>query len=312
MVITNFPDGASSWGIPQLGGGILPYPSNAFGIAPIWVNGNSQTPGGDGSGPDSPLSTMAAAFTKVQSDGVIFFKGNIKEQLVTPTGIFNVTIVGCGTKPRHADLHSGYNGYSAATWKQPDSPTASTPLLDIVQQGWAFSNILWSGAPAATAAVRMFRNAGADSAERDGSHAAFFGCRFDGAPVGLQGNGGVAWILVKGCYFRGMTTAAMNVVTGAGVGTNVEWVIEESIFQDNASHIILPLNQGTIKGNTMGKFTTSSISLAGGVGYNNVWGNQLSDTYGIAGSKYISAAVTDSWSGNFNILAGGVTAALPA
>lgn len=308
---TAYPSGISSFGLPVLGnGGLEPYPSFVFGK--YWfVDGNLGSDGNDGRTPQTPFLTMATAFAAVGSDDTIFFRGNIKEQLTTPVGIFNVTIVGCGTKPRHADAHTGNNGYSSATWKQPTSPVASTPLLKVMQQGWSVYNVLFSGAPAATPAILLFRDGGAGDAERDASHFTMFGCRVDGAPIGIQDSGGCAFVQIAGTLFRGMTTAAMNAVAGAGIGTLLCWNISGNRFVDNASHIILGLNQSTIEGNTMGKFTTSSIVLTGGVGNNSVWGNQLSGTFSIAGG-YTAAAATDEWGGNFNSISGGVTASDPA
>lgn len=303
MPTTNYPDGLTSWGIPVLPGSIQPYANVHF------VNGNASSSGGDGSR-DAPYQTMAAAFSMVQSGDVIFFKGNIREQLSTPVGIFDVTIIGCGNRPRHADAHTGNNGYSSATWKSPASPTAATPLLTVLQQGWSFKNFLFS-APSDAAAVQLFRDGGAGDAERDASHAAFDSMRFDGGQDHIEVKGGPAFIYLVNSYLRGATATSVKNTTGAGIGTNLGFQFFNNVWQDNVNHIVVPMNQGALIGNTFGKFTTMSIDLQNGTGNNVISRNTLSGTYSIVGG-YRKANANDEWGGNFNGLTGGVTADDPA
>lgn len=278
----------------------------------VWfVDGNRGSNDNDGRSASTAFLTMAKAFSVLGSGDTIYMRGNIREQLSTPVGVFDVTIIGGGNRPRHADTHTGNGGYSAATWKQPASPTASTPLLKVLQQGWRIVNVLFSGAPAATPAIQLFRDGGAASAERDASHFHLLRCRIDGAPIGVQDSGGCAFVRIEGCLFRGMTTTAINAVAGAGIGTLLCWQIVDNVFQDNVNHVILGLNQGTVRNNSFGKFTTKSLDLTGGTGYNVVSVNTFSGTYSSAGG-YTVAASTDEWGGNLNSLSGGVTAADPA
>jgi hypothetical protein len=316
MPLTNFPNGITSFGIPIVGGNNAPFKPYA---TYYFVDGNNFTQnasdGNEGTSPEEPLSTMARAFAILLSKAsggsggsgsVICFIGNITEQLTTPAGVFDVTIIGCGNSPRNADLHTTLGGYSAATWKAPSSPTASTPLLTIQQQGWTFMNFLFGAAPAATPSVDLFRDGGAGSAERDASHAAFYGMRFDGSPIGIRANGGPAFITIANSLFARATTTAIANTTGAGIGTNLNWNIINNRFFDNVNHIVLPANQCTIYGNTMGNFTTMSIDLQNGIGNNMVWGNLLTGTYSIAGG-YRAAAATDNWAGNYSNDAGVTT-----
>lgn len=292
MALTNFPNGVSSFGMPVLGSPWV----QPFGN--VWfVNGGSGAggTGGDGSR-DAPFPTMDEAFDNVSSGDTIFFKGNIKEQLSTPAGIFDVTIVGCGTSPRHADAHTDNNGYSAATWKQPSSATALTPLLKVQQQGWRFVNFLFAAGVASTPAVDLFRDGGSGDAERDASHAAFYGMRFDAGPMGIRANGGPAFITVMGCLFRGQTTTAIANTTGAGIGTNLCWNVSGNRFFDNVNHLVAPLSQATIADNMFGKFTTKGVDLTGGAGYNVVTKNLMTGDYD---AGYVAAS-NDDWAGNFS------------
>jgi hypothetical protein len=80
------------------------------------------------------FANMDQAFDVIDSGDTIVFRGNIREELTTPAGVFDVTIIGAGNRPRHADGHTGDNGYSGAIWKPPASPTAATPLCIVQAQ----------------------------------------------------------------------------------------------------------------------------------------------------------------------------------
>lgn len=304
---SNYPSGVSSFGIP-----VMPYPgivhtgsttltdsSNVVGNTHYWVNGNFGSDGNDGLTPQTPRLTMTSVFEDLNSGDIIHFTGNITEQLTTPAGIFDVTIIGEGNLPRNADSFDTNNGYTAATWKYPSSPTAATPLLKIQQQGWRLVNILFSGSLSSTADVLLFRDAGAGDSERDASHTSIYGCRFDGGVVGIQDSGGCAFVQIVGNSFRGFTTAAINNVTGAGVGTLLCWNIQGNRFNDNATAIDLAASQANIWQNIIGKFTASTgfgIDLTGGAGSNIVTMNYLSGDYD---GDYV-ATTADEWAGNYS------------
>lgn len=282
----------------------------------FFVDGNGGSDSNSGRRPDRPFLTMAQAFNSIDSGDVIMFRGNIREQLSTPVGVFDVTVIGAGfMKPRHADAHTGDNGYASATWKSPASPAAATPLLIVRQQGWRFENFLFA-APTDEAAVRLLRDAGAGDAERDASHASFSGMRFDGGQDHINWHGGPSFIVIENhCLFRGATAISLKNTVGAGVGTNLCCRILDSEWYQNAANITLPLSAGLIRGNTIGPFTAAGssggIDLRGGVGNNVITMNYLSGTYSHAGG-YFEAAATDEWGGNMNVIAGGLTAADPA
>ena len=319
-LLTNFPNGVTSFGVPVVGGGAGPY----HPYAQYWyVDANNFTgaasDGNDGLSPESPLVTMAQCFTNIlsasASGSVITFIGNVREQVTTPAGIFDVTIIGGSNSPRNADAFSGGTtadgGRMGASWLAPASPTASTPLLKVQQQGWRCQNFLFGAAPAATPSVDLFRDGGSGDDERDASHASFYGMRFDSSPIGIRANGGPAFITIAGCLFARATTTAIANTVGAGIGTNLNWNIVGNRFFSNVNHIVVPTSGATISGNTFQAHTTMAIDLDGGVATNAVWGNSLSGTYSIAGG-YRGAGAGDEWGGNFNSIAGGVTAADPA
>lgn len=313
-IYSNYPNGVSSFGIP-----VLPYPgiihtgsstlsdtANIVGNTHYWVNGNFGSDGNSGLTPQSPKLTMAAVFALLNSGDVIHFTGNIAEQLSTPVGIFDVTIIGEGNLPRNADSFDTNNGYTSATWKFPSSPTASTPCVKVLQQGWRFVNILFSGSLASSAYIQLFRNGASGDDERDASHANIIGCRFSGGVNGIEFNGGPNFVQLVGNIFNNMTTGIMN-TTGAGIGTNGFTLLQGNRFAGCTNNVVLPLNASTVKENTFGPFTTTSLSLSGGVGNNMVSLNNFAGTYSIAGG-YVRAAASDQWAGNITADGGVATA----
>lgn len=287
---------------------------NSFFGRTWYVDAKVGSDSSNGRSAQSPFLTMSKAFLNVDSGDRILFRGKIREQLTTPVGVFDVSIIGAANRPRHADDHSESStpgrGSSSACWVAPASPTAVTPLLKVIQQGWKVENFLMQ-AHTDGACILLYRDAGASDDERDASHFHAKTMRFDAGQDHIEQSGGVAFIRIEDSGFRGATAKAMKHTAGAGVGTLLGWNIIDNRFHDNDSHIVLPLSNATIKRNTFGKFTTASLDLRNGVGYNCVSENALSGTYSNAG-KYWAAAATDEWGGNWNVISGGVTAADPA
>lgn len=299
--------GVGGLGFPVISGRApSPYGRYWFVDAKVGSDGDS------GRRQDRPFLTMSKAFGMLDSGDVIFFRGKVREELSTPVGVFDVTVIGAGNQPRHADDHSESStpgrGSSSATWTTPASPTAATPLLITRQQGWKFMGILFDG-PSDAAAVQLFRDGGADSAERDASHAWFVGNKFVAGQNHIEFKGGLSQVFVEDNIFFGATADSFLETVGAGIGTNNFFVIRNNRFHNNASHIDMGLNYASIYGNTFGVASGDKVDLRGG-SENCIWGNQLYGTYSNVGGYY--AGTNDEWGGNFNSLAGGVTAADPA
>ena len=318
---TDFPNGITSMGIPlPAGGGKLV--TTPFGRT-WFVNANSTPPNGgwgggsdgnSGTSPTSPFLTMAKAFSVLGSGDVINFVGKLNEQLVSPVQVFDVWINGCGTDPRNADSTPSGGPYAAAQWGS-STGVVGTASLRVLQQGWRFTNFLFTARDTTAACVEIVRNAGAGNLERDASHASFFGMRFSGAGVGIRG--GVAGLFTEipynvkviGCQFDNMTTAMR-----AAIACN-QWEIRGNMFAPNTNQIIMPLQNSQIIDNVIGPFTAAAnsggIDLNGGAGLNIVSKNVLSGAYSIAGG-YRVANANDAWWGNFADVAGGITQADPA
>lgn len=311
---TDFPNGVTSFGMPLFGGGPgksasgAPGPSNQTGRA--WfvnaaVNDDGVSYGSDGNsgtGPSNAFATMERAFETLQSGDVINFCGKITEQLVTPENVFDVWINGLGNRPRHADSTPFGGNLAAAQWAPPAAGTAAQATLRVIQQGWRFSNFLFTAIDANAACVEIVRNAAAGDDERDASHAQFLGVRFSGAGVGIRG--GVAGLFteipynveVGFCQFDNMTYAMR-----AAIECN-QWYIHDNVFAPNTNQIIMAARNFLIQNNSIGAFTAAAnsggIDLRGGTGLNVITKNLLSGTYSNAGG-YQAANANDTWYGNW-------------
>ena len=268
------------------------------------------------------LSTMAAALTLAQTGDTIFFRGDIREQIVGSNLKFDITIVGVGAL-HHPDQPASTYDPAGAMWRAPASPTAATPLLEVRGRGWKFVNVAFDG-PSDAACVLLKRNALSDVSEYDASHASFIGCRFVDGKYGIEDSGGCYNVTVDGgCEFKGMTTAAIA-NTSTAVANPLNWKIQHNRFPantssfGNATHIDAPLNCAIIKDNVFGTVTSTAlyVDLTGG-NTNIVTGNYLMGSYDT--SDYV-AGTGDGWSGNItadisgnsSVGDNGITIAVPA
>jgi hypothetical protein len=317
---TDFPNGVTSFGVP-LFGGYGKIVTAAFGRT-WFVNANSTTPpwagwspgsdGYSGQSPTQPFLTMEKAFEVIESGDVINFIGKVQEQLVTPVQIFDVWVNGCGTRPRNADSTPDGGQYGASQWGAPSGGTAAQANVRVLQQGWRFTNILWQPIDANAACIELVRNAGADDAERDASHATIYGCRFANTGIGIRS--GVAGTFTEIVFnvevafnkFNNLATA-MSGINGNG------WHIHHNVFGPNTNQIIMALQNSVIEYNNIGPFTAAGnsggIDLNGGGGLNQVSLNNLSGTYSNAGGYRVSNA-NDNWYGNAS--SAGFTSSDPA
>lgn len=258
----------------------------------------------DGRSWGGALKTMAAAFAKIVSNDRIQFKGQVKEQLVAPLGVSNVCIYGLPTLPHHD---------GASAWLPPASPTATTPLLQLREQGWILANFLMQP-HTDDAAVKLSRRESATLP--DASHAQFLGMRFAGGFIHIEDDGGSFNVKVDGCTF--MLAAGVGggaiVSTSTTIANPYKWVITNSIFQSNVNHIVMPFNKAVIgyrgKGNVFVQATTAVINLTGGEAPNVVNDN----VFNIAAADFdpaggVTGVTGDAWS---NTLTDAIETGLPA
>lgn len=283
----------------------------------VWFVDPSYGGNGNGKSPSQAFATMDQAFDSVASGDIIYFVGKIVEQLVTPVQVFDVTVVGCGNRPRHADSTPAGGQYAAAQWAPPASGgTAAQATVRVLQQGWNFVNILFTAIDANAAMIELVRNAGSGNDERDASHAQIVGCRFSGAGKGIRYGAtsfteNVFNTLVDNCKFNSCTYG-IHAPNNSQPNSNT---IQNSIFQGSTNAITAQFQASVIKGNIIQGFTAAAnsggIDLAGGIAGNVVTLNYLGGTYSNAGG-YVAAGAGDEWGGNMNSISGGWTAADPA
>lgn len=226
----------------RLGG--FAYPAS-YGNS-YYVNPN-RTTSGDGRSWNGAFTTMAAAFAVVDSGDTIYFAGNVREQIITPTGAADVTIIGIGGRPRHADTHPLNAELSAATWKLPASGSTNNPLLIMRNPGWRLVNILFA-AHASNYAVRMERTGDEDATEQDASHSSFLGCRFASGAGGISDTGGCFNVRLEECHFQELSTACILGVGNIGVG-QLAWEIMNNHFNGFTNGVKIAGHECVIKGN---------------------------------------------------------------
>jgi hypothetical protein len=256
----------------------------------------------------SPFLTMAKAFSVLESGDTIMFVGKVREQLTTPVQVFDVTIIGAGNRPRHADAEpEPVGGSSASTWTTPASGATTDPLVTVLQQGWRFVNILFAG-PSDESCVELFRNGGAGDLERDASHAEFIGCRFASGQDGIVASGGIYGVLVQDCRFLAMTGYAIKSVVGAGIGAgDTSWQVFGNQITGCANGVLLSAITCAVKGNYFDDGgtpnTTTVLNMtgsAGGSGNNFIVDNYFQTTSANFNTPDIVGNATDVWR-NFNI-----------
>ena len=293
MAQTNFPGGISSQGVPIIGGPSF-YGRYWFVDAKVGSDGNR------GNSRDRPFATMSKAFSQLDSNDVIIFRGKVREQVTAPDGVFDVTIIGAGNRPRHADDHTesgGARGSSAATWVLPTSPVSATPLLTVRNQGWRLQNFLM-GADTSQVCVDLVTNSESGDDEYSAGHFSCYGMRFDGAGIGIRDNGPAGFVGIHDSFFRGQTTA-IAVTAGAGPGTRSWWEITGNRFESNTNHVVAALDRALVKGNMFMAFTTKALDVSGGsVGLNVVTENVFTGDYSTAAH---ASGPTDFWFNNHAI-----------
>jgi len=258
---------------------------------------------GSGRGWGDAYKTMAEAFAVVTNGAVIYMRGKVREQLVTPVNIFDVSVVGSGNRPHHADATPTGGQYAAATWTTPAVGATTAALCKVIQQGWRFENILFAG-PTDHACLVLFRNNGAGDAERDASHSVVRGCRFasglDGIHVVEVSN-----VLIEGNRFHDLTGHAVKGVAGSGIANPLRGTFRDNIIGGCANGFYVSCNQWVISANVFddGGTPTSTTVLdtkgAGANGANNiVYGNVLQVATANFNTPDVVGGTGDVWTGN--------------
>lgn len=275
-----------------------------------YVNPDSGSDGYGVSTRAKPYATMSKAFSVLESGDTIHMSGKIREQLTTPVQVFDVTIIGDGNRPRHADAAPApVGGHAAATWTFPASGSTDDPLLTVLQQGWRIVNFVMAG-HATDACVYLNRAGGADDAERDPSHFEAHNIRFASGQDGIEDNGGSYNVGIYGCSFHDLTGFALK-TNNAGVTVPYRWQIVGNRFASCANWMgEWFAHQFEIRDNVVIEITTPGLDTSGGSGHNVVVDNY----FDIAAADFdpvggFTAHATDIWS---NTLLNAVETGVPA
>jgi hypothetical protein len=258
---------------------------------------------------DKPFLTMSKAFTTIGSGDTIIFVGKVREQLTTPVQVFDVTVIGGGNRPRHADAAPvPTGGESANTWTIPASGATTAPLVTVLQQGWRFVNVLFAG-PTDDSCVNLFRNSASGNSERDSSHASFYNCRFASGQDGIESEGGAYNVGIFDCSFHDLTGHALK-HTSAGVANPYRWQVKGNRFQECANWMgAWATHAWEITDNVISEITTALVDVSGGAGANVI----IRNAFDIAAADFdpaggVTGHATDVWS---NYLTDAIETGLP-
>lgn len=274
------------------------YQSRGRGVGASWYvdTFRGDDSNNDGMSWSSPFATMGKALTEAETLDTVYFRGDVREEIVGSNLKFDITIVGCGSL-HHPDQPTAAYDPGASCWRPPASPTATTPLIAVRGRGWTFVNILFD-APVDAAAVQLVRNALAGASEYDASHASFIGCRAVGGKHFIEDVGGCYNVTIDDNEIGSMSAAAI-INTSTAVANPLNWKIRGNRFPadvgdfGNVTHIDSPLNSAIIRENVFGTVRAAAkyIDLTGGNG-NVVTENVFGGVYDT--SDYV-AGTGDMW-----------------
>lgn len=209
-------------------------------------------------------------------------------------------MLGMANTPRQA-TDGGVPTGGGATWMPPATgAVATTPLLEVIRQGWTFQNIAFN--PHTASAALRFTTAGGLA---EAGQALVEGCLFTGGgttQIGIEDNGGSGMLQIINNVFRGLGDTAIKGLTTANAVPSY-WQILDNNFGENLNDIKMSLSHAVIQGNN---FTTagagavnkvvSTVALSGQGLNNHVVLNFFHNTTGeIQISNGYSGAATDMW-----------------
>lgn len=161
-MFTKFPNGVSSFGIPQIGSGI----PSTFGTY-FFVNSDTGSDAYDGLSSDTPLKTIAAAYTKVTTNkyDVIVLAGNASHTLTGMLTAYKNRFIIVGV-----DGAQRFYGQRAKVSMGVTTATANLFSFKNLGVGNAFYNIKWMSSDTLTQSI--------GTVGEGGEYAQYINCEF--------------------------------------------------------------------------------------------------------------------------------------
>lgn len=279
---------------------------------------------GNGRSPKNAANTVAQIFDIMgdmqavkagsSSNATIYVLGDVREQITAPLGVYGCRIIGLANgNGRNTTSNGAELAGNGVQWRTPASPTASTPLLTLLEQGWEIRNMFFYP-DASLGSVRLRREESATYP--DASHAVFANCKFFGAAAlgtatgyGIEDYGGQYDVTVDGCNFINLEYGiyASNVAIAAplmwrvGVGAPNIFQLNKNDVYTNASGWVLGNNQfltaynASTHPNTVNLASTATTTYGNRV-ENNYFADAAANVTILKG--YVKGNTSDVW-GNF-------------
>lgn len=249
-----------------------------------------------GGGPRGSYTTFSDLANQLKSRDTIIISGVLREQAVAPLGVFDVLVMGAANRPRQA-TNAGVPTGGGATWMAPTSPTATTPLIELREQGWTFENIDFVP-HTDDAAIKM--HCEETATYPDASHLTVRGCRFTDGLIGIEDYGGASNVLIEDCSFESLAGAGGGavVVTNQGIRIPQRWVFRNNRILPCVNGIIGAFVDCQFYNNIIAKSTTATMNLASGnTGLRNF---VINNTFNIPAADFdpaggVTGNATDTW-----------------
>lgn len=263
----------------------------------------------DGTDPENPLTTIAAAITRLTSFATslsISLEGSVI--VVAEEATIAETVIIPPTAPKNCTLMGAGSTRNGPTWT---AATAAGTALTIRQEGWTVEGFHFVAGAAGTSILLQWVPGSSYVGYRgvirnnhfDGAWAGLYGINFYGAPYDV-------WIYGNEFreYRRADTTAAAITVTDSSEANPYMCVVQDNVFWENENHIVnlgavRGFNNSIFRGNVFNEgvliAATLILDLRGGSrGENIVTGNIFPGDYSNTGGYYANAANPGNWNGN--------------
>jgi hypothetical protein len=223
MGLTNFTNGCSSFGIPQLGngggrtGGGSMFGTNYFVDVNLGSNGNT------GKSPDRAWNTLTYAFSRMtaldEKNATVFvapgdYSGNYTSPLNGDAAF--VSLVGV----QATDI--GFGPWSAGT--------AGNPIIGMRARGWRISGFEFDGV-SDEASLKLTTSGTSNS-----NFTQIESCLFTGGKYGIDWVGAPTYTMVYNCLFEDILTSAF-VCTDSSTDVPRRCIIQGNHFRENAADI---------------------------------------------------------------------------